>query len=167
MNKQALEGMTARKLEAGITQGMLEAGINVFAAMALTETIRPVVEEYQKAILKDMQALGSKRISERARNDKERVDEIILNPENTYLMEDADFQIYIDRCHDEHIKHGFEVKERGYCPLLVAEHQTIEMKWVLIDAFYPLTGLELSDLSGYKSFDQYIELLLKMVASHN
>lgn len=137
------------------------AGRAVFTCMAFVETIRPVVTGYQKQILEMMQPHIAKEWL-----DKGRKDEIILNPEHSYLMEDTDFQEYIDECHIEAEKNGFHVPERGYCPLLMAETKLTEAKHLLIETMEPITGIKVSDLfrHGLKDYDNYIELTLKMVA---
>lgn len=141
---------------------IIAAGRAVFTAMAYVETIRPVVVGYQKQILADMKAhIAQKNII------RGREDEVIIDPNHTYLMEDDDFQEYIDECHSEAIKHGFQVKERGYCPLLVAEHLLTQAQHLLIHTMEPITGIKVNDLfhHGLKDYHNYIELTLKLVAN--
>ena len=137
-------------------------GRAVFTAMAFVETIRPVVEGYQREILNMMQAhIAPKNII------RGRQDEIILDPENTYLMEEKDFTEYIDECHIAAQKHGFTVPEKGYCPLLIAKHNLTKAKHLLIETMEPITSIKIDDLfhHGLTDYENYIELTLKMIAS--
>jgi hypothetical protein len=137
-------------------------GRAVFTAMAFVETIRPVVEGYQREILNMMQAhIAPKNII------RGRQDEIILDPENTYLMKEDDFAEYIDECHIAAQKHGFNVQEKGHCPLLIAKNNLRKARQLLIETMEPITGIKLDDLfhHGLTDYENYIELTLKMIAS--
>jgi hypothetical protein len=140
---------------------IVAVGRAVFTAMAYVETIRPVVEGYQREILAMMKAHIAPENIIRGRED-----EIILDPEKTYLMKDVDFQEYIDECHIEMQKHGFQVPERGHCPLLIAENLLRQAKQLLIEAMEPITGIKHEDLfhHGLTDYNNYVELTLKLVA---
>jgi len=137
-------------------------GRAVFTAMAFVETIRPVVEGYQREILNMMQAhIAPKNII------RGRQDEIILDPENTYLMEEKDFTKYIDECHIAAQKHGFTVPEKGDCPLLIAKNNLRKARHLLIETMEPITSIKIDDLfhHGLTDYENYIELTLKMITS--
>ena len=121
---------------------MIRAAENCFAAMAYTKTIRPIVDAYQRRILAEMQAPLAEKWKERGRH----TDEIILNPDHTYLMEDADFQTYLARCREEQARAGLHTESPDHCPLLVAQHLQVKAEWVLIEAMEPITHI--AEVSG-------------------
>jgi hypothetical protein len=120
------------------TPEMIRAAENCFAAMAFTETIRPIVEAYQKRILEEMQAPLAKEWQERKLAQDE---PIILDIRHTYLMEDCDFQTYLARTREEQAKAGLHTDSPDHCPLLVAESLQMEAEHCLIDAMVPVTGI--------------------------
>jgi hypothetical protein len=120
------------------TPDMIRAAENCFAAMAFTETIRPIVEGYQRRILADMRPSIAKKWTT---GDRRMKNETILDPERTYLMEDADFQTYLTRTREEQAKAGLHTDSPEFCPLLVAEHLQMQVEHCLIDAMEPVTHI--------------------------
>jgi hypothetical protein len=118
------------------TPEMIRAAETCFAAMALTETIRPIVEGYQRRILAEMQAPFAKEWTDRGMKGH-----TILEPEHTYLMENSDFQTYLARCREEQAKAGLHTDSPEYCPLLVAENLQMQAEHALIDAMEPVTHI--------------------------
>lgn len=162
MNNQALRGMNGKKLKAAITPDIVAIGKAVFMAMAYFETVKPIVIEYQTRILKELQAPIALKWIEKGMETR-----IIETSNESYLMEDAAFDVYIDRCQIEIEKAGFKVPERGYCPLLIAQSLVREAKGALIDVMEPITGIAHSDLfnNGFEDYDKYIDLTLRMLAN--
>ena len=120
------------------TPDMIRAAENCFAAMAFTETIRPVVEGYQKAILEAEKYPYSPKMM--ARREKAPAD-YISNLQHTYMMSEEDFAHYLKRCREEQAKAGLHTDSPEHCPLLVAEHLQIKAEYALIDAMEPVTHL--------------------------
>lgn len=116
---------------------MIRAAENCFAAMAFTETIRPIVDAYQRKILVEMQAPMAKEWTD----DKRIAGHTILEPDQTYLMEDVDFKAYLTRCGEEQAKAGLHTDNPEYCPLFVAEHLQRDAEDALIDAMEPVTHI--------------------------
>lgn len=147
-----------------ITADMKKAAELVFVAMAWTETVRPIVEGYQRLILEDMQAPVAATWSERVRGDQK----IITNPEHTYLMEEGDFAIYLARTKEERDQAGLHVDNDVFCPLLVAEDMQRKAERVLVEAMQPLTGISFDRLicsrNGIENKKKYLDLTLRLLA---
>lgn len=141
---------------------MLQAAGIVFKAMAWVDVIKPVVEGYQKEILSRHQWHIAKEWSEKRGSP----DRIILEPTNSYLLEDEDFQTYLQECHVARAKAGLKVDNDDFCPLLVAENLLNKAKNVLIDVMSTTTGIEHDDLfhHGLEDYNKYIDLTLRLLA---
>lgn len=117
---------------------MIRAAENCFAAMAFTETIRPIVEGYQKKILEEEKYPYSPKMM--ARHEKAPAD-YISDIRHTYMLREEDAKHYYKRCNEERIKAGLHVDNEEYCPLLVAEHLQMDAEHALIDAMEPVTHI--------------------------
>ena len=157
MTKQ--EGVAALK---AIESQAVPVARAVFVAMAFVETIRPVVEGYQREILTAIKPKMAKHWVE----DHGMEQRIITDPTDTHYMEDGDFDEYIEGCHREALKHGFKVPEKGSCPLLIAEHNLTKAQQLLIEVMEPITGIKHSDLfhHGMDDYNHYIDLTLRWLA---
>lgn len=140
------------------TADQLKAAKTVFDAITYVETIRPVVNRYQKEILKRYKWCIDQQWTEYYPAHK-----IILDPKETYLLSDKDAKIYFDECNIEAKKHGFNVK-LNYCPLLIAEDMLRKAKRALIDIWEPATGISNHDVLLIKNREKYVDILLKMAA---
>jgi hypothetical protein len=147
--------------ESMITDDMIKAAKMVFECMAIAETIRPIVEGYQKEILAYEKYPYSDKAA--ARREKDACD-WIDNPDHTYLMSDNDFAHYMKRTREEQDKAGLKTESPEHCPLLVADHNVVLAKNVLIDAMAELTGINLDSLGSMVHYNKYIELTLKLLA---
>ena len=145
------------------TTEQIDAAEIVFAAMAYVETIKPVVEGYQKDILAKHQWHISKKWTERERF-KEK-DRIILDPKHSYLLDDVDFQVYLKELEVEHLAHGFIV-EKEYCPLLVAESILMDAERHLIEVYSTVTGLHNADIIMLDHRERYLKLILSHLSVH-
>lgn len=151
------------------TDAMLSAGKAVLATMALVETVKPVVIGLQTKLLEEGKYKYSSEFSERARGNGE----YITDPKHAYLMSDEDFKKYFDLLDDEIQKAGFDVK-KGYCPLLVAEHELVTAKRSLIIAMEslitPVTGLTYEMVSTSKgcvrNIDKLVDLTLNFLVPY-
>jgi hypothetical protein len=150
MNQKIQSQMCAKSLEPNKEQ--IDAAKTVFIAKAHLETIKPIVEGYQKEVLA-------------RHNFKDDEGNIVLDTKRTYLMNDADFRVYLDEVAIEHKKHGFDVKP-DYCPLLIAESNLIDAEGALIDVYYKVTGIERTDIGRLDHRRRYLDLILSMMAQH-
>ena len=150
---------------------MIEAARTVFSAMAYTATVRPVVEGYQRAVLErnrwTNQAFVEQvktRFAERG-VEKDLPVEVILNPNRTSELSEADFSSYLEEVEKERIKAKLSISNPGECPLLVAENLQVQAERVLIDLCEPLTGIKAEQASySLKLRERYLDLLLKIFA---
>lgn len=143
-----------------ISDELIEAGKTVFLAMAYTQTIRPVIENYQRKILEKHQFRINPKFLERGM-----ADEPITDPEYCYLITDEDFKTYLQEVHEQHIKHGFHVKFE-YCPLLIAESMERNAKRELLRAAQYITNINPDNYIPLKLYEQLIELTLQLVSPY-
>lgn len=146
------------------TKEMINAAEFVYIAMAWVRTVRPIVRRYQKAILEKYQF----KIAARWQGSSHKADEIILAPEQSYLLEDVDFKVYLDECNQARIKAGLHVDDPEFCPLLVAEEKLIKAEDTLIDVMEPLTGISWDDLmcseEAIENRKRFVDLTLRLLA---
>ncbi len=143
------------------TPDMIAAAEKVFAAMAVMQTIKPIVTAYQQKIL----GAGQFRVREQyAEGDND----IITNPEHSYLMNKNAFAGYRAKCEAERIRIGLSVKKAGNCPLLESEEVLRQAEAELLDALSPVTHLKAADygLLGICQYRESIELSLRVLAPH-
>lgn len=148
------------------TPEMIRAAETVFLAIAHTETIRPIVTAYQKKILADMQVPYADEWQRRGMH----TGEVVLNPDHTYLMEDADFRHYLKRCREEQAKAGLHTDSPDHCPLLVAECLQRDAEHALIAIMVPVTGLTFDQIMrsshAMENLKKYLDLTLRMFAGY-
>jgi len=141
---------------------LIECALLVFKAIAYTETIRPVVEKYQKEILAKHQFTVSDKWVKMGEPKR-----VILDEGSTYLLKDKDFKVYLKEVHEQHIKHGFNVKFE-YCPLLIAEDLERQAKKTFVDQSkeFNIMDDETFDCLTWdlKNYKKYIEITLSYVA---
>jgi hypothetical protein len=146
------------KQNINITEDMKQAAKTVFIAMAFTETIRPIVEDYQQKILNELKPKDVYR------------NEVITNPKYSYQMNDSDFQVYLKRCNEERIKAKLHVESEEYCPLLVAEDLQRQAERSFIDIMEPITHLSadkvLCSKDGLDNYKKLIDLSLRLLAPY-
>lgn len=91
---------------------------NYFMARAMYETIKETAEEIEKNILATHEFYESEEWAERMTRrggDGER--KRICRPSDSYLMNEADFQKYIDLCYEQYKIYGIDdPRGREYCP---------------------------------------------------
>jgi len=140
----------------------LHAAEMVFIAMALEETIRPIVEKYHQEILDYEKYPYAEKWH---KNHDVDFGDYIKTDKDTYLMEDSDLKHYIDRCRIEQKKAGLFTEKKEFCPLLVAEHNTMKANHYFIETMEPVTKISLdiatSNLDVYKKL---VELSLRLLA---
>lgn len=149
------------------TQNMIDAAKAVFVAMAMVQTLEPIITGIQRKLLEEGKYPCDSKWSERARSDGE----YITDPNQSYLMSEKDSKKYLDLLHEEIIKAGFDVKKH-YCPLLIAKSDLTDAKRELIIAMEPVitpkTGLTYEVLvtthRSIEKIDQVVDMTLKLLA---
>lgn len=143
------------------TQLMIEATETLLLAMANEQLIRETVEAYKQRILAERRWEVSPTMLDAMRRRENPEDEkYVTDIKYAWMMCDADFAVYDQRCRQERIAANLHVQIDSQCPLLVAEELTRQAKYAMCDAMSPLTGID-----GMKSvtlqLDQYDELIEK------
>jgi hypothetical protein len=144
---------------------MIRAAENCFAAMAFTETIRPIVEGYQREILEYEKYPYNPKMM--LRREKAPAD-YISNLKHTYMLTDEDAKHYYKRCNEERIKAKLHVDSEEYCPLLVAEHLQRDAEHALIDVMFPITHISREMIwngsNALEHLKKLLDLTLRLMA---
>lgn len=142
------------------TPAMISAAMAVFQAMALVQTVEPIVKGYQRKILDHFKfKVADKWV------DQGMEPEIITDPKDSYLMSEDDFKIYHAECYKEGEAAGLHVEDPDFCPLLVADYALTKAQWALCDAIEPLTKVSQNQVlcSGLDNYKKYVDLSLKYI----
>lgn len=151
---------TAQELKRAVNNpDRIKAAQNLFMAMAWVETVRPIVQAYEREILNKHQWHIAREWTDRGLPDK-----IILDPSQSYELDDTDAATYHAECNEARKAAGLEVESEEYCPLLVAEHEQIKAEWALFDAMKDVTGIDGHDIYNMEQRRKYLDLLLSMFA---
>ena len=150
------------------TEAMVEAAENLFVAMAFEQTVRPIVEGYQRKILAERIWRCAPEYLERAqrRASDELLESHITDVKLTWTMEKADFALYVERCNEERIAAGLVVETEAHCPLLVAQDTTRKARYALCDAMASVTKMSADAAVMLKrdDYERMIDLSLRMLA---
>jgi len=162
ITKQQLD-INFKKHAAKIT----EAAKKVFEAMAAEEITREIVERYQKKILANNDFKYAAKYSERNHGS---YFGRVLNIEDAWMMENLDFEAYLEQCKVEKEKNGYGYLPEDYCPLLTAEQETLKAKNNLFEISKLLEFYSESEYEtlryGMDLYKKYIEIILKMAAPY-
>jgi hypothetical protein len=147
---------------------MIQAAENLFAAMAFEQTVRPIVEDYQRKILAERIWRCAPEYLERAKRRAcdEPVVSHVTDIKLAWTMLKADFALYIERCNEERIAAGLAVETEAHCPLLVAEDATRKAKYALCDAMACVTKIPADAAVTLKQADynRMVDLSLRLLA---
>lgn len=120
---------------------------NFFMAKALFETIKEDAENIQTAILANNEFYESEEITKMMKirgGDRKR--KRILKPFDSYMMEDKDFQKYLDLCYEEYKKTGIDDKRgREYCPEAEAHDLFWEAEKQLVEYAINIIPIEMKE----------------------
>ncbi|MCC7515573.1 MAG: hypothetical protein IT212_12860 [Bacteroidia bacterium] len=163
-NRKNLKGgrkemITKEKKDFEPAADMVQAAKNVFACMAIIETIRPIVEGYKRKILANMRFRKADKF-----RDVESIPEIILEPKDAWKMGDKDFKFYLSECNKDRVKAGLHVDDPECCPLLVADNMLCKAKSVLVDTMEPVTKIKSGDIWNPTHAERMVELTLRLLA---
>lgn len=147
---------------------MIQAAENVFAAMAFEQTLRPIVEGYQRKILSERTWRCAPEYLERAirRSLDEPVESHVTDIKLTWTMEKTDFARFIKRCDEERLAAGLFVENEAHCSLLVAEDTTRKAKYALFKAMASITKITADSAVTLKHADRdkLTDLSLRLLA---
>lgn len=139
----------------------------VFAAMAITQTIRPIVEGYQRAILEAHQWPTAAKWTELKGRPIEQ--KPITDPAHAYLLEDDDFAEYLRLCGIAQAEAKLTTRRPENCPLLESESDLVDAE----NAFIRLTSEPLAGIEADRLFSasmdirrEYLNLTLRLFARY-
>lgn len=139
----------------------------LLTAQALVETIRPIVEGYQKAILAKHTFTNQRTVERFAHRGAAPV-EVILDPKRSFELSDEDFAVYLEECNEARIAAGLQTDDPGHCPLLVAENLRGQAQRAFMESMESFTGINVDSLigiyDGIRQYDAFTESTLTLVA---
>lgn len=147
------------------TAEMVSAARATFMAMALTESIRPIVEGYQRCILVEkMYPPAAEWV--KYQDKKGSLPTVILEPKDSFLLSDEHSKEYFALCDAARVLNKLAIRQPGNCPLLEAEALLVEARQALIAAFEPVTNINAHKAlcHGMDTYEQYVEIMLKLMA---
>jgi hypothetical protein len=142
-----------------ITPELKAAAETLLGAQAYKEVIRPVVDGYQRAVLADYRFRVASAWIERGEEDR-----VILEPSESYLLEDDDAHVVYADFHAAAIAHGFNVHP-GHCPLLVAERMVAQAERDLLSAAQYITKIDPDEIGDMRLRKDLIDLTLNFVVT--
>lgn len=151
------------------TSAMIEAAGQVFFAMALVQTIEPIVRNYQAHVLKQGQwsiRPDHLELLQKRHTDPEPFESKVLDPKEIYLLSESDLELCVAQFDAERIKAKLKVRRQGNCPLLEAQSRLIDAKHRLVEVMTPITKVTLEKITTapVRLYNEYIELNLKLLA---
>lgn len=148
------------------TNEMIRAAEVVFICMTNEKIIREIVDGYQRKILAFWQFDNNKEVELCKKVGRDIELRKILEPKDSYLLDDQDFNIYLKECNEERIKAGLHVDNVEHCPLLVAEGLTRGAKRILVDSLQSFTGMDADTVisTSFTTYEKIVELSLTMLA---
>ena len=143
------------------TPEMIAAAENVFLAMAIEGTTRPIVEGYRKKVIAERVWL-----SDPATSSDPGVPERVTDPRYAWIMAPDDFAAYCKRCNEERIAAKLSAETDDHCPLRVAENMTRLAKTTLLDTMAGITNISGAAAAGMKTadYDKLVDLTLRLLA---
>lgn len=148
------------------TQEMINATKALLMAKAFVQTIKPIVEGYQKAILVKHQFSNKREFELLVKHGREAEERVILDPKETYQMSKEDFNTFWNECKVEREKAGLKVKRDDYCPLLVAKGVEMKAENDLIESMESVTKITLDNLWNPEHREKLIELSMNLMVSY-
>ncbi len=92
----------------------------------------------------------------------------MVNPEDSWLLNETDFQVYLYECNEQRKAAGLHVDDIQYCPLLVAENLLRQAQRLLADTMEPVTNITadqvLCSKNALENYKKYIDLNLRLLA---
>ena len=128
---------------------------NLLIKKAIAQTIREEVNVIQGRILATNSFYSSEEWGEPYR---------IADPGEAWLMPESDHVIYWELVADAYEKTGYQLKDRDYCPALIAENKQNEAERALIEAAAPYFNVTNPQLIGNRR-ERYLDLLIGLVVS--
>lgn len=146
-----------------VSKKLIKKAESVFLAMAYTQMVRPIVEKYQKEIVKETPFFVSDEV---VKIDlKYIINKRILSPNEMYLADEESSERYFNLLDKAAADNGFKVKRR-YCPLLIAENLEREAKNELLKEAEYITNIDPNSITKMDYKKELVELILKLCANY-
>jgi hypothetical protein len=149
------------------TAEMIKAAENVFLAITVEQSIRPIVEGYQRKVLAERSwRTTPELLAGLQRRSNQPVADEITDIKAAWMMANDDFAIYRKRCNEERIAAKLHAETDDHCPLLVAENITRLAKHALCDAMAGITKIDGAKAVTLPAadYDKLVDLTLKLLA---
>ena len=138
-----------------------------YLAIANESHVRGIVEGYRAKVLRerDYYVDPAKQNPEAAAQGQR---EVITDVAYDWLMSDADYAVYTQRCQEERARSGLTTVKEGNCPLSEAAYITHIAKTALFDSMSFITGVtaEKCISVSYQVYQQLMELILNLFSNH-
>ena len=118
------------------TPDLIRAAENLLVTMAFEAHVRPIVEGYETAILREKQFRTADKWAEHLEP------RTITDRKDSFLMGDDDAKVYYAACFAARDAAGLKVENPEHCPLLVAEGDRMRAESAFIEALGEIQGLE-------------------------
>lgn len=149
------------------TREMIAAAENLFLAMAYEQTVRPIVEGYQRKVLVERSWEIDPQLQASAGGA-----ECVTDIKSAWLMNSGTFEVYRKRCNEERVAAKLEsavnasCSQDDYCPLLVAEDLTRKARFALCDAMAGVTNIDGAKavMMAAGDYDKIVDLYLNLLA---
>jgi hypothetical protein len=143
------------------TKEMITSAENLFLAMALENTIRPIVEAYQRKVF----AERTWEVDE-ALQKVPGVPETIVDVKHAWLMSGPDFAVYLTRCNEVRNAAKLHAETTDHCPLLVAENTVRLARHALCNSMVDVTKIDGATAASLPSadYDHLVDTTLKLLA---
>lgn len=125
--------MTTQKL--GVTPATIKAAEALFMAMALQESVQPIVQAYELEILQRLQLRTDPAFAASG------IDRIVLCSKDAYLLSDQDFETYQAEAFKARDAAKLAVSNPQNCPLLEAQSLVLKAQTALLDEMAQFPGL--------------------------
>ena len=145
----------------GITSKMIRAAETLFLAMTLEQTIRPVVEAYEKEIMERLQLRTDPKWAQYG------IDRLVLERKDTFLLGKEDSERFIAETFKARDAAKLEVDHPEACPLLAAINHVVKAENALMETMgeHPQMGaLKNVHLLSLEKRKQAIEMTLRLLA---
>ena len=145
----------------GVTSKMIRAAETLFLAMTVEQTIRPVVEAYEKEIMVRLQMRTDPKWA------KYGIDRLVLERKDTFLLSKEDSERFIAETFKARDAAKLKVDHPEACPLLVAINHVVKAENALIETMgeHPQLGaLKNVLVLSLDKRKQAIEMTLRLLA---
>lgn len=156
--------MKKSEIKAMVSPALVKASETLVCAMAWEQTVRPIMENVQRNILKEIG--GTDAINQdiaKRYPDGVYVPADVVEPKDAWLLSQFNFDIYYQSCQRAIERLKFIVPA-GCCPLLCAKSDVIKARWAILRESVNITGIGIDKMPVNK-MDDASDMVLKLTVS--